>query len=257
MKLRFLSEETLIDLRTNLEAYKEHYYNRDDEWFDDYFNQKGKVIESKIDFKKPAMSFNEDYSISDAENVKILYESLKHLTINQATQERVWAGLLHLQMRDFFYYRMKNELDGKNDKRIESGVFFKYNSKRSLFIHVLSRLWWVGHMTYDENNEENPFWLTDFFTEKDFSARATLFFSSNFTSNKNITIGILTVLYNWQQQGIPVKREHFVQATKYLNVVGGAMILDVLSIEEVSDMVEEYLSKLYGIESVGGKSPVY
>lgn len=112
-------------------------------------------------------------------------------------------------------------------------------------------------MTYDENNEENPFWLTDFFTEKDFSARATLFFSSNFTSNKNITIGILTVLYNWQQQGIPVKREHFVQATKYLNVVGGAMILDVLSIEEVSDMVEEYLSKLYGIESVGGKSPVY
>lgn len=251
MNLKFLSEETLIDLRTNYEAYKEYYYNKDEDWFNQYFSQEGRVLESKIAFEKPELSYDEDYAISDSENVKILYESLKHLTVNQATQERIWSGLAHLQLRDYFFYRLSNELNDKKDSRINSAIFFKYNPKRSLFIHIISRLWWVGHMTYDKENKENPYWLTDFFTEKDFSARATLFFSSNFTSNRNVTKGILKVLYNWQQNGISIKRDHFVEANKYLNIVGGAMILDVLTTEEVEEMVENHLSKLFNVDSVG------
>lgn len=237
-----------MDLRTNYDTYKEHYHTRNDEWFDKYFGQEGRVLESKIDFDKPEMNMEDDYNISDAENVKILYESLKHLTPNQATQERVWAGLSHLQLRDYFYYRMKKEIDEKNDKRINTAIFFKHGYRRSLFVHILARLWWVGHMTYDETNEGNPYWLTDFFTEKDFSARSTIFFSSIFTSNKNITKGILKVLYRWRQEGIDISRDHFVEANKYLNVVGGATILDVLSTEEVEYMVDGYLKKHFGIE---------
>ncbi|PER24677.1 hypothetical protein CN490_22575 [Bacillus cereus] len=102
-------------------------------------------------------------------------------------------------------------------------------------------------MTYDENNKDNPFWLTDFFTERDFSARSTLFFSSNFTSNRDITVGILRAIYNLKQQGEDIKRKHFVQASKYLNVVGGAMILDVLGVDEVEGMVTKHLCKLFNI----------
>jgi hypothetical protein len=246
MKLKFLSDETLIDLRTNFDSYKEHYYNKDDQWFDAYFNEVGRVIESKIEINKPDFYFNEDFVISDRENVKIVYNALKNLTVAQATQERLWAGLAHLQFRDFFYYRLKNELQDKNEKRINTGLFFKNGNKRSLFVHILARLWWVGYMTYDESNE-NPYWLTDFFCEKDFSARAVVFFSSNFTSNPNITKGILRTLVKWEERGISIKRDHFVQANKYLNVVGGAMILDMLSTEEVEEMVEGYLRKYYGV----------
>lgn len=74
------------------------------------------------------------------------------------------------------------------------------------------------------------------------------FFSSNFTSNRNITKGILKVLYKWQQNGISIKRDHFVQANKYLNVTGGAMILDMLETEEVEEMMEKYLKGYYGIK---------
>lgn len=38
-------------------------------------------------------------------------------------------------------------------------------------------------MAYDES-EQNPYWLTEFFYEKDFLARCTIFFSSNFTSKQ-------------------------------------------------------------------------
>jgi hypothetical protein len=248
MKLHFISDETLLDLRTNYEAYKTNYYNKNEEWFEGYFKEEGRVLESSIPFEKPLLDYNEDYALSDKENVKIIYDSLKHLTVSQATQERLWAGLAHLQLRDFSYYRLKNELRDHNDKRINTALFFKNGNKRSLFVHILARLWWVGYMTYDESNSSNPYWLTDFFCEKDFSARCVVFFSSNFTSNRNITKGILKSLVKLQQSENSIKREHFVQANKYLNVVGGAMILDMLTFDEVEQMVDKYLAKYYGLE---------
>lgn len=249
MKLKFISDDTLMDLRTNFEAYKEHYYTKDNDWFNHYFQEEGRVIESKIDFEMPALNFREEYAVSDKENVKIIYEALKHLTVAQATQERLWAGLAHLQLRDFSYYRLKIELQDKKDLRINTALFFKNGNKRSLFVHILARLWWVGYMTYDETNLSNPYWLTDFFCEKDFSARCVVFFSSNFTSNRNITTGILKSIIKLQEKGIAIKRDHFVQANKYLNVVGGALILDMLKTDEVEDMVVKYLTKYYGLEN--------
>lgn len=249
MKLKFIADETLMDLRTNYEAYKEYYYTKDDEWFDSYFQQPGRVIESKIEFEMPELNYHDDYVISDKENVKRIYDSLKHLTVSQATQEKLWAGLAHLQFREYTYYRLRKELIDKNDKRINTGLFFKHNGKkRALFVHILARLWWVGYMTYDETNKNNPYWLTEFFCEKDFSARSTIFFSSNFTSNRIITKGILKTLIKWRKSGIAIKRYHFVEANKYLNIVGGAMILDMLTTEEVEEMVDGYLKKQFNPE---------
>jgi hypothetical protein len=36
-----------------------------------------------------------------------------------------------------------------------------------------------------------------------------------------------------------------------VNVVGGALILDMLSTEEVEEMVDKYLAKYYGLEIQG------
>ncbi|WP_244322170.1 DUF6339 family protein [Bacillus luti] len=250
MKLQFISEDTLQDLRMNFNDYKGVYYQKDDTWFREYFSHEGRVIESNIEFEMPELSFNEDYVISDRENVKLVYSALKHLTYSQATQERLWAGLIHLPFREFAYYRLQNELQEENDNRISTAMFFKHGVKRSLFVHILARLWWVGYMTYDEENQENPFWLTDFFCEKDFSARAIVFFSSNFTSNRNITIGILRAIKYLEQEGCKVKREFFVQANRYLNILGGAMILDMLSAEEVEEMVIKHLVEHLGLEHI-------
>ncbi len=247
MKLKFISENTLQDLRVNYEAYKEHYHNQNDEWFDSYFAEEGRVLGSHIEFEMPDFSFDEDYVKSDQENVKIVYKALQDLTLAQATQERLWAGLAHVQFREYTYYRIGEDLRKGNDKRINSALFFKHSAKRSLFVHILARLWWVGHMTYDESHEENPFWLTDFFTAKDFSARCVVFFSSNFTSNRNITLGILRSLYKLEQEGINILRDHFTESTRYLNIVGGAMVLDMLTVNEVEEMVTERLRKVLGI----------
>jgi Family of unknown function (DUF6339) len=247
MKLTFISEGTLRDLKINNKAFLKHYYKKDEEWFTKYFNNQGKTLTSKIEFEMPELSYHEDYSISDRENVKAVYSALKHMPVLYATQERLWAGLAHLQFRDYTFYRLNKDLNDKNEKRIETSLFFKRGKKRSLYVNIISRLWWVGYMTYDETNKDNPFWLTDFFTESDFSARCIVFFSSNFTSNREITVGILKSLYKLKINGITIKRDHFVQANKYLNVLGGAMILDMLNAIEVENLVYKHLCKIFNI----------
>lgn len=253
MKLQFISEETLADLRNNFEDYIQYYYTQNNEWFNRYFSAPGRILESKIDFVPPKMNMDEDYAISDRENIKIVYESLSHLTESQATQERLWAGLAHLQLRDFSFYRIKEDIYSKNDKRINTSLFYPYGIKRSLFVHILARLWWVGYMTYDEKNNENPYWLTNFLTERAFSSRSLLHFSNDFTANKTISKGVLTTLYNLQQNGLDIKREHFVEANKHLNVVGGAMILDLLTVDDVEEIIRTHLEKQFdlGMTNVG------
>jgi hypothetical protein len=63
VKLSILSDETLMDLRTNYDSYKEHYYLRDNTWFNQYFNENGKVIETKIDYEMPVFCTVEDYAV--------------------------------------------------------------------------------------------------------------------------------------------------------------------------------------------------
>ncbi|SFC95052.1 DUF6339 family protein [Bacillus sp. UNCCL81] len=248
MRLQFMSEEGLQDLRLNYDLHRKAYHKKNYTWFDEFFNQKGRLIESNIEFEMPKLNFSENFAVSDKENVKLVYRALKNLTISQATQEKLWAGLVHLQFREYAFNRLSNELSEENDKRINTALFFKNGTKRSLFVHILARLWWVGYMTYDENNKENPFWLTDFFCEKDFSARSVVFFSSNFTSNRNITIGILRAIYKLNEQGHNITRDFFVQANKYLNVIGGAMVLDMLSTEEVEELIMAHLIKVLKLE---------
>ncbi|MDW0113273.1 DUF6339 family protein [Sporosarcina saromensis] len=250
MKIKFLSENTLQDLRVNYDTYKEHYYSKDNTWFNGYFAQEGATFESDIDYKQPNFNFNSDYLVSDFENVKIVYEALQHLTVAEATHERLWAGLAHMQMREFSYYRLSMDLEKKNDKRIQSALFFTHGAKRSLYVHLLARLWWVGYMTDDEANKEDPYWLTEFFSSADFSARCVVFFSSNFTSNRNITKGVLRALITLKNEGFQIKREHFVEANRYLNILGGAMILDMLKEDEVLEIIMARIKKVYNLDKV-------
>src|SRR5699024_6412867 len=232
----------------NYEDYKEYYYARDEKWFDDYFSKPRKFLESKIEFHPPEMSKNHDYRISDKENVKILHQSLKHLTTSQATQERLWAGLAHLQLRDYAFYRLEQEFNSKNDNRINTGLFLKSGGKkRSLYVHFISRLWWVGHMTYDSENKDNPYWLTECFSIGDFSARCVTFFSSKFRSNKNIVTRILKTLNKLQEMGVSIKSDYFTEANKHLNVIGEARILDSLTEEEVREILYTRLIKYFNL----------
>ena len=155
MKVQFLSEDALQDLRINFENNLPQYYHLNDDWFENYLKEPGRLLESKIVCEMPEFNKDEDYSVSDRKNVKAVYEALKNLTVSQATQERLWVGLAHHQFRDFMFYRIAKDAKEKDNKKqqIKSAMFYEWGHKRSLFVHKLSRLWWTGYMTYDKDNQ--------------------------------------------------------------------------------------------------------
>ena len=61
----------------------------------------------------------------------------------------------------------------------------------------------------------------------------------------------------WKNNRISIKRDYFIQANKYLNVVGGAMILDMLTTEEIEEMVDQYLTRHYALEDQTGAEPIF
>ncbi|UBH15782.1 DUF6339 family protein [Macrococcus armenti] len=239
--IKYVTEETVVNLKANFEDFSTGFITEDNAKVREYINE-ANILEGNVMFDYQPLLIEGDYKDTDGKNVEILYESLKHITPVQASQEKFWVGMAFSYYRDYIDYRLKKDLDKGNKKRVQSALVYVNGMRRSLFVNMLSRLWWVGYLTYDETRED-PYALTKFFCENDFSARAVVFFSSNFTTNKNLGLGILSALYKLKEQGVEIKRSHFVEANRYLNLLGGVAVLDLMSREEV----ERHILELFNV----------
>ena len=245
MRLQYLTQDTLDDLKNNFDTYKKHYANNDKQWFADYFTASNGLLDSKIECENFSLITSGDFETTDLENIKALYSSLKDLSVVNATDERLWAGLSHNLFWDYIQYRRNDELKSKDTKKIKDSFFFRYGPKRSSHVHCLSRLWWAGHLTYDKSRK-NPFELTEFLCKSAFASRILLLSSYNYNSNHNLSLGILTGLYEWEKHsGLEIKREHFVDVIKYFNFIGSVKILDFYSKDEVLTLTLKHLNKHY------------
>lgn len=245
MILNYFTNETLDDLKVNFETYKSHYMDEDNEWFIKHFEKSKGLLPSKIECNDFEMCYDEDFNISDYKNVKVIYENLMHLTPSQATDERLWSGLLHSQFWEYVKYRRKVEIESGKSQDIQNSFFFMRGKKRSLYINCLSRLWWTGYMTYDETLE-NHYELTKLVCQNAFASNIMLLSSSNLTGNKNNILGILRSIKRRQDAGEVIKREHFVGATKYLNNMGAVTILDILGREDIEEIINGYYEDYFG-----------
>jgi hypothetical protein len=80
--------------------------------------------------------------------------------------------------------------------------------------------------------------------------------SSNMTSNRHVLHGALDCLLYRQAHGDTIERYHFVNSLKYLNSLGGVMLLDTLSRIEIAQLVNRQLNKDFGHIDLVIDSPV-
>jgi hypothetical protein len=245
MILEYTKTEVLEDLKGNFSKHKKHYQNNNKDYFAKYLGKSQGLQSSKIECDDFELDFSDDYNISDYKNIKILYLALIDLPLSIAADERLWAGLAHGQFWDYIYYRRKVEIKSGNEQDIKNSFFFTRGTKRSAHINCLSRLWWAGHLTYDVS-EENPFELTKLLCKGAFASTIMLLSSSNFTANKEICLGLLKGIKNLEDYGVAIKREHFVEATKYLNSMGSITILDSLTKHDVEKIIDNFFVEKFG-----------
>ncbi len=197
-----------------------------------------------MDYKKEVGDFKLNMSAerpesTDVENAKILYFALKDLDNSQASDERLWVGLAHNQLWEFMNYRCKLTDSKISVDSIKSNFFFKQNPRSAIIVNAIARLWWVGRLTYNANNKDDPFYAIKYF-ETDFSTKVRTLFSSSFTNNSKITLALIKAIIDIETENGKISRQEYQSLLRYLNMIGGIFVLYYLSEDEIRDKLVKY-----------------
>ena len=214
-----------------------------------------KESDIKFNFESLLLGSDTDEDLTlTSENVKRIHRSLSVLTPSQAAMEKIWVALLNSHYIDYHLHVIR-QLQGEQDvdQKIWDRTFMtgRNGDKRHQLMNNLSLLWWIAYHTYDKDNSDNPYHLTEFFVSVPYRGTAIVFFSSNIHSNQNITLGILDgVKYLVDNNVIAVNRYAFSNASKIINIVAGVKLVDLMTREDIRQIIIEELPKTDGINLV-------
>ena len=254
MKLYFMKQTALDYLKANMSTLYINYYRENtNKWITVLFDYDPFEVFIEVpDFQlAPIPVENNKKGEMDLQNCKILYTKLINISESQASDERLWAGLCHSVFYSYVrsrwnYGNLQLKDETKDIGAIISRFFFSGGIRSGFFRNTLAKYWWVGRTAYQPRST-NKFELLDALGPDDFATKVTdLFYSYTFASNPTIICGICKAWKIFRDIGIKLPvREYFRPALQYFNALGGGILLDVLSEEEVKDIFFEYLQQLY------------
>lgn len=198
----------------------------------------GATIDDNLCEKMIAL-FNKENELNAA---IALYEGLKGVNRQIASDRRFWVYLAHNELLD--YVRQRWPLNGNmNSSYILDHWFFK---RSSMMRHALANLWWSVEMTFDRSHKEDPYWLTKVLFSNTVELRTRFYGSSLFLRNKEAAIGILTYMASSDTyKSHNEARSLFVY--RYFNSLGGYLQLSLLNrdfFKKKMEYIEEAVSKI-------------
>lgn len=245
MKIFFMKKEALEMLKGNLDFFYTKYFTEEDnKWLwkiygDDPFLEFRDIPEFSL------ANLNSDLSAGEIEleNCKKIYKNLSFLNESQASDERLWTGLCHSVFYDYVrkrwnYHRTQPKSQKEAVSNIKSRFFFSGGTRSGLYRNTLAKCWWVGRNTYSASNP-NHFEKLDIIGSNDISSKISdIFYSNNFSSNPTILDGIIDGLKYFKNEGIQLTvKDHIRPSLQLLNAIGGGVVLDCLTKEEICDII--------------------
>lgn len=253
MKIYFMKRAAIDFFKNNIgRLYVNYYMKEDNSWMEEEFGENPFVPFMDIsEFEMAPLLDDMTAGEIDFLNCKIVYKNLKILSESQASDERLWAGLCNGTFYKYVRQRHGYNVSGlKNKETDASGIlsrfFFSGGTRSGFYRNTISKCWWVGRATYDKNNMTNHFEMLDSIGANDLSTKISdIFYSNTFASNPIILKGICDALRFFNDRGIRLSvHDNIRPALQYLNAVGGAMLLDVLSSAEIKDIMVKRLSEI-------------
>ncbi len=182
-------------------------------------------------------------SENDAKNALAVFETLRVLTPVQATDERLWVYLCHTECRNYVAHRWLSKekpIDKKGQQREITHFFIPSSSKqRNLFRHnAVSRLWWMGYIA-DQIFPDEPDQFLEILLFRQDIANQVL--TRSFTQNKRILRSIFEILKkDWHDGKGLLNRDVFREWMSQINLYGGVVLLDSLSVEHLNRKLLEF-----------------
>jgi hypothetical protein len=211
------------------QIFKEKYLlNMKDEIDTDKYRSNEFIFDRKQTFMMPNITKPEGLLSrlnhqNDFESAVQIFEAFKKLEPIQASDERFWAYLSHV---DLYPYMIKRW--GVLNKGITTDVkdyiiehwFLSSNAQSGLLRNALAGLWWAVYLSVDESRLEKKYELTEvLFRQLDFPTRTLGTYKLG--RHKEAVIGILEFIKENEKlfsTGFE-KKTRFV--TKHINQIGG------------------------------------
>ena len=239
-KIKFLTEDSIEMLKKNSEALYKEVLSSGNKSLEEFLGESGQIKETAYEIDEFVLEMGQPEGkepLTDAENAQRVYSHMKALSDSQASDERIWIAYTLNEQIDYMRYRWK----ASSSADMLNRYFFNYSKNRSLFRNGMARLWWIGRVTYDEKREE-PFELTKFLcNHQDFIE--TICGRSTF-NNPTVQKATLNALYDVLHERKTDNREVIREIAKYVNLLAGTYILDMLSYEEVYYKVYSKLTEI-------------
>ncbi len=163
---------------------------------------------------------------NDLDSAIAIYEGYRELTLLQASDERFWTYLTHVDLYQYMIKRWNAHIEGKAknpEKYIREHWFLLSESQQSLMRHPLSGLWWGVHLSIDEERNDKYELTKILFRQLDFATRTLPTYRLG--RHKEAIIGILEFIKNNDE----LFRNYFEDktrfVTRYLNLIGGTVNL--------------------------------
>ena len=233
MNITFIEEDNLLQLKSNLMSIAPKFALPDNEWISEYF-QHSPFRETKWTIDEFELDMSQDKPfLTELENVQRIYNRLGFLSDSQASDERLWAGLCLNHFYKYTQYRW--DIIAKcTALNVEQHFFFGFGARRSLTRNAISRLWWIGRLTYDEGRDDH-YELTQFVCENADYIMHIL--ERNTSNNLTITKGFISALVEARREGCIINTDTVGELSKYLNLLGGTYILDCLPEERIHEKI--------------------
>jgi len=233
MRIRFISIEGLETLKSNLNNLASRFACQDPSWVGEFLGPKA-FLPSKFEVEDLALDMSQaDPFMTEFENVKRLHAALNIISDSQASDERLWAGMCLTDFWNYVQYRWKIT-ESSSVSIVKQHFFFGFGPRRSLTRNAVSRLWWVGRLTYDETRED-PYELTKFVCRN--SDYIMHILERNTSNNKNLTRGFLSGVLAAVNEGLSINTNTVAELSRYLNLLGGVYVLDCLPKETLSEKI--------------------
>ncbi len=233
MKIKYIIEDDLNAIKANLPGILNDVVIHNEKSLESFLNKESVIKESPLevdDFKLDMSQPKGKESWTDVENIQRVYNHMKFLSDSQASDERIWVAYTLSEFIDYMRYRW----EATSVEDIENRYMFGYSIQRSLFRNGISRLWWIGRFTHDLSRED-PYELTKFLCrDQDYIENIC---GRNIFNNPEIGLATIAALKDAEDAGVLVNRETVRSIGKYVNLLAGTYLLDVMSKEDVYSKV--------------------
>lgn len=244
-QLLLMKQECIDALKINASSVKEDIKNNPNniDWIKKYYScepfEKSKFYVDDFDFEIPESIGCECAVV----NAIMLYERL-HDVVPKAVlaDERLWCGLIFT--KGYRYAQMDMSLDEKNAITDHWFMNLKYGVRRSLFFHIIARLYFRCEYSLDEERDD-PYELLRFgYFENTMSIIRVAFWRS-YSSNKEISLGLLDGEKRlYEDTNAKLTNVEIDYAIKFVSRLGSVRLIDSFTKEEISDKVYKELKRI-------------